>query len=67
MLFALFAEIVFAKILFADVAFRHGAEMAPRHMAVIRNNGVFDHFVSGQPLSLALKNALSPGTTASCL
>ena len=24
------------------------------------------HFVSGQPLSLAAKNALSPGTTASC-
>jgi hypothetical protein len=25
------------------------------------------HFVSGQPLSLAVKNALSPGMTASCL
>jgi hypothetical protein len=26
-----------------------------------------DHFVSGQPESLADGNALSPGTTASCL
>ncbi len=26
-----------------------------------------DHFVSGQPESLAEGNALSPGTTASCL
>ncbi|MET4601205.1 hypothetical protein ABIB90_000656 [Bradyrhizobium sp. JR4.1] len=25
------------------------------------------YFVSGQPLSLAVKNAFSPGTTASCL
>jgi hypothetical protein len=25
------------------------------------------YLVSGQPLSLAVKNALSPGTTASCL
>ena len=25
------------------------------------------YFVSGQPLSLAVKKALSPGTTASCL
>lgn len=25
------------------------------------------HFVSGQPLSFGVKNALSPGTTASCL
>jgi hypothetical protein len=25
------------------------------------------YFVSGQPLSLAVKNAWSPGTTASCL
>ena len=25
------------------------------------------HFVSGQPLSFALRNAWSPGTTASCL
>jgi hypothetical protein len=35
------------------------AKVAPRH--------AFDHFVSGQPLSLAVKNALSPGTTAICL
>jgi hypothetical protein len=33
-----------------------------------RTTTVIDnHFVSGQPLSFAVKNALSPGTTASCL
>jgi hypothetical protein len=31
------------------------------------SNRIDDYFVSGQPLSLAVKKALSPGTTASCL
>jgi hypothetical protein len=38
--FALFVKILFAKILFADVAFRHGAEIAPRHMAVITASSI---------------------------
>ena len=42
-------------------AFRRWLLRSPACMTAAR------HFVSGQPLSLAVKNALSPGTTASCL
>ena len=41
--------------------------LIPFHPSETRAIGSRDHFVSGQPLSLAVKKALSPGTTASCL
>ena len=53
-------------MLFTEFFAEHGTRIGAVSHAC-SNNRVSDHFVSGQPLSLALKNALSPGTTASCL
>ena len=38
---------------------------SPRKRGEVMRDALY--FVSGQPLSLAVKKALSPGTTASCL